>query len=50
MIYSVVMQLQWTPNQIDSLYLDADDYLGLEYWYNQVAQYSKDIKKAGTPK
>lgn len=50
MIYSVVMQLRWLPDKIDSLFLDAQDHWGLEYWYDNVDKYAKQLKKAATGK
>ncbi len=50
MIYTVGMQQRWPPEQFDSLYLDAQDYHGLEYWYNNVAQYAKEIEGAAKGK
>ncbi len=50
MIYSVGMQQRWMPEQIDSLYIDAQDLHGLEYWYDNVAQYAKEMEDAAKGK
>ena len=36
MIKTVVRDFKWTPQVIESLYLDGTDFRGLEYWYNDV--------------
>lgn len=46
MIYSVVMQLRWSPSEIDCLFLDCQDFKGLEYWYDNIAKYAEDLKKS----
>ena len=50
MIYSVVMQLRWSPYEIDSLYLDDQDHWGLEYWYENIKDYSKQLETAAKGK
>lgn len=50
MIYSVVMQLRWSPSEIDCLFLDNLDFKGLEYWYDNVVQYAKELKPKPTGK
>lgn len=44
MITAVVMRLRWTPEYINTLYVDALDHNGLEYWYNVILKESKDIE------
>jgi len=44
MIKSVVREHHWTPDKIDSLYLDSRDHHGLEYWYNDVKEVSASLK------
>ena len=52
MIFSVGMQQKWLPEIIDSLYVDAQDHFGLEYWYDNVKKYAQQIETAakGTKK
>ncbi len=45
MVKSVVREFQWLPTEIGSLFIDGIDYLGLEYWYNDVAEVSKELKQ-----
>lgn len=45
MVKTVVRELHWTPNKIDKLYLDDADYSGLEFWYNDVNEVNKSLKK-----
>lgn len=44
MISTVVGQYNWPPNVIDSLYLDSEDYKGLEYWYDRVCEIVAELK------
>lgn len=46
MVKSVVRNYHWTPDIIGSLFFDAEDYEGLEYWYNDVVEQEKDMKAA----
>ena len=41
MIKSVIREFHWLPKEIESLYLDDTDFLGLEYWYNDVKEVNK---------
>ncbi len=45
MIKSVVREHHWPPHIIKELYLDNEDYQGLEYWYNDVKEVSDKLKK-----
>jgi len=45
MIKSVVREHHWPPYIIKELYLDNEDYQGLEYWYDDVIATIKDLKK-----
>lgn len=45
MVKSVVRVHHWTPEIIENLYLDDADFLGLEYWYNDVLEEFKTSKK-----
>ena len=46
MVYSVGMQLRWPPSEIDCLFLDNQDFKGLEYWYDNVVKYAQDLKSS----
>lgn len=48
MIYSVGMQQRWFANQIDYLFLDAQDHWGLVYWFENIKRYSKELKNAAS--
>lgn len=44
MVKSVIREFKWSPDAINHLYIDDIDYLGLEYWYNDVLEIHKEIK------
>lgn len=44
MIRMVVREYKWTPETIGNLYLDDMDFLGLEYWYNDIVSMNKRIE------
>lgn len=39
-------EFKWLPKQMGSFFIDAQDYDGIEMWYNRV----KDLKEELTPK
>jgi len=43
MIASVVREYKWSPAIIGDLFFDAQDYLGLEFWYNDIKEAQKDM-------
>jgi hypothetical protein len=45
MIKTVVREHHWKPSEIKKLYLDSDDFLGLEFWYNDVMKVIAEMKK-----
>jgi len=45
MVKTVVREFKWPPTVIDNLFVDDVDYKGLIFWYNDVAQVQKEIKK-----
>lgn len=47
MIKQIVLELKWLPNTIGSLFVDNQDYLGLEYWYDAV---QKMLRELNNPK
>jgi hypothetical protein len=44
MIKTVVREHHWCPDQIGKLKLDDEDYLGLEFWYNDVITVINELK------
>jgi hypothetical protein len=46
MVRTVVREHHWPPHKIGGFFLDAIDYNGLEYWFNDVNNYYDEIKKA----
>lgn len=49
MIRTVVREYHWPPQVVGGLFFDAEDYKGLEYWYNVCKKDADDIKSK-TPK
>ncbi len=49
MITSVVREHHWLPAQVGSLFLDADDHYGLEYWYNDLVEVNEELKTIQPP-
>ena len=45
MVKTVVREHHWSPDIINGLYLDDIDRFGLEYWYNDIIECVKEIKK-----
>lgn len=45
MIVSVVREHKWAPDIIGALFVDAQDYEGLEFWYNDVLECVEEMKK-----
>ncbi len=43
MIKQIVLELKWLPKDIGSLFVDEIDYLGIEYWYNEVYKMLKKV-------
>ncbi len=48
MVKSVVRQYNWTPEIINSLYLDDADYFGLKWWYKDVLEVTEQLKSKKT--
>jgi hypothetical protein len=46
MLTSVINHYKWSPEIVGDLFFDAEDYLGLEYWYNEVKRISDDFKSS----
>lgn len=45
MIQQIVLELKWLPNQIGSLFVDGQDYLGIEYWFDTVQKMLKGLNQ-----
>lgn len=45
MIKSVVRESRWPPDVIGGLFIDEQDYEGLEFWYNDFKEMHDDLKK-----
>jgi hypothetical protein len=50
MVKSVVREFQWLPTEIGSLFIDDADYLGLEFWYNDIVQVAQEFKNKNPKK
>lgn len=44
MIKSIIREHHLTPGVIDAFFLDAADYHGIEWWYNDVIESDKQLK------
>jgi len=49
-IKSVVRHTQYSPQEIEKLFVDEIDFRGLIYWYNDAKHASQQIKEAGKSK
>jgi len=45
MVKSVVREHHWSPAHVGDLFIDQIDYLGLEFWYEDVIDMNKPRKK-----
>lgn len=50
MIKTVVREHNWSPEIIGDLFIDGQDYLGLEFWYTDVCQVSAELTAKTTKK
>jgi len=41
---------RFSPGEIDKLFLDEQDHLGLYFWYNDAIAYIKEMNDASKPK
>jgi len=44
-IKTVIRKFRWTPEYVNSLYLDGADYLSLWFWYDDIVEESNELKK-----
>lgn len=42
----MVREHHYSPAELGDFYLDAVDFYGLEYWYNDVVSMHEEMKKA----
>jgi hypothetical protein len=45
MIVSVVRAHNWAPDIMGALFVDGQDYEGLEFWYDEVKQAMEETTK-----
>lgn len=45
MVKSVVREHHWAPSEVGALYFDYQDYYGLIYWYEDVKEVDKELRK-----
>jgi len=45
MILTVVRECHWTPDYIESLYLDDTDFFGLAHWYQDIKDRNDKLKE-----
>lgn len=45
MVKTVVREHHYSPFQIEEMFLDSEDFLGLEFWYDDVLQTIKEFKE-----
>lgn len=48
MMASVAREFKWSPDILGDLFFDAEDYQGLEYWYNDIVEMHKQLKGKST--
>jgi hypothetical protein len=46
MVRSVVREHHWPPDKIGGLFVDAIDYEGLEFWYDDLMDVNNKLKEA----
>jgi hypothetical protein len=44
MIKTLVREHHWSPNTIGDLFVDTVDYKGLEFWYNDIVETTKELE------
>jgi len=44
MIISCVREYHWSPETINKMFLDADDWMGIETWYNDIKYLAQKYK------
>jgi hypothetical protein len=49
MIISVAREHHWAPEVLGALYFDAEDYMGLRFWFEDIKEVDKAIKNSTKP-
>ena len=42
---TVVREFKWSPDIVDDLFIDDADYHGIKYWYDDLFEVHKELKK-----
>ena len=51
MVVSIVRAFKWTPHYvIQNLFVDKRDYLGIEFWYEDIKRQNAELKASTTKK
>lgn len=50
MIRSVVREHDWPPHIVGGLFVDAVDYEGLEFWYEDCVEMNKKMEESKSKK
>jgi hypothetical protein len=50
MMKSCVREFGWEPRILGSLYFDEEDHEGLYFWYNDIDEVHKDLKRKESEK
>lgn len=50
MIRSVVREHHWSPQIVGDFFIDGEDMEGLEFWYNDLNESHKELKKLNKKK
>lgn len=45
MVKSIVREHHWTPTEINAMFIDSIDFEGIEFWYNDGLEVSKELNK-----
>tara|TARA_R110002167_G_scaffold110087_4_gene280347 strand:+ start:10850 stop:10987 length:138 start_codon:yes stop_codon:yes gene_type:complete len=45
-VKTVVREFKWEPSVIDDMFIDDADYKGIKYWYDDIIDVHKQLKKA----
>lgn len=47
---SVAREYKWSPDVLGDLFFDAEDYLGLLFWHEDIKEMQKNLPKLPTGK
>jgi hypothetical protein len=45
MFVSLTREHHWPPSVLEGLFFDAEDYLGLYFWFNDLKEVEEEMKK-----